>query len=390
MEPLAVVLFWTVLGAFAYAYLGFPLLTIAVGAVCNRRVRTDEITPAITVVVAAFNEERSIADRIDNILAADYPDNYREIIIASDGSTDATEAIVDGYTDRRVRLLRLPRQGKIPALDAAVRRARGDVIVFSDANTVFHDDALRAIARNFADSEVGGVVGHTYYRLPSTAGAAAWGEHLYWQYDTWLKQLESGTGSVVSAHGGLYAIRRDLYQTPAESSVTDDFAISTAVVAQGRRLVFEPDALAFEPPAPSNGDEFSRRVRLMTRGMRSVALRKELLDPATHGYYAVALFSRKVLRRLLPLGLPPLLVSSAVLAPSAPLYAAALALQLVFYSLAAVGLATRNSTVGRQRIVYVPMFFCMANAAALVALWRFLRGDRISSWQPARVASAGG
>ena len=166
----------------------------------------------MSVVIAAYNEERVIGDRIENALALDYPSDALEILVASDGSTDATAAIVARYAGRGVRLLSLPRQGKIRALDAAVLEATGEILVFSDANTMCAPDALRALVRNFADPGIGGVAGHTGYRLEVNSESSARGESLYWDYDTWLKHLESLTGSVVSAHGGLYAVRRALYR----------------------------------------------------------------------------------------------------------------------------------------------------------------------------------
>lgn len=376
--------FWLSLALVAYAYAGFPALVALVGTVHGRAVRKAPVTPGVTVLIAAYNEEEVIAERLENALAADYPAGRREVVVASDGSTDGTERIVAAYAPRGVRLLRLPRRGKIAALDAAARRAAGEILVFSDANTHVDRGALRALAANFADPEVGGVAGHTGYRLPERGESSSRGEALYWRYDTWIKEMESRCGSVVSAHGGLYAIRRELYRPPADLSATDDFAISTAVVEQGKRLVFEADARAWETAVPRAAREFSRRVRLMTRGMRAVALRRGLLNPARHGFYSVELFSHKVLRRLVPLALAALLASSLALAPRGGAWAAAAAGQLAFYALAAAGCAARRSRAGAWRPLYVPFFFCMANAAALVALLRFVRGDRIERWQPQR------
>jgi cellulose synthase/poly-beta-1,6-N-acetylglucosamine synthase-like glycosyltransferase len=376
--------FWLSVATAAYAYAGFPALVALVGTLRGRGVRKAPVTPSISVLIAAYNEEEAIAERLENALATDYPASRREVVVASDGSTDATERIVAEYAPRGVRLLRLPRRGKVAALDEAARGAPGEILVFSDANTHVEPGALRAMAACFADPEVGGVVGHTGYRLPEDGESSSRGEDLYWRYDTWIKEMESRTGSVVSAHGGLYAVRRELYRRPADGSVTDDFAISTAVVEQGKRLVFERDARAWEVAVPKAEREFRRRVRLMTRGMRGVALRRALLNPARHGFYSVVLLSHKVVRRLVPLALVALLASSLALAPRGGAWATVAAAQLGFYALAALGFAVRGRPVGSRRPLYVPFFFCMANAAALVALFRFVRGDRIERWQPQR------
>ena len=381
---MAALLFWLALATLAYGYVGYPLLIAAVGAVRARTVRRAPVTPTMTLIVAAFNEEEAIAARLDNALSVDYPADALDILVVSDGSTDATERIVAGYASRGVRLLALPRQGKIPALNEAVRHATGEVLVFSDANIHFHPRALRMLARNFADPAVGGVAGNSTYHLPADGESSSRGEGLYWRYDSWLKEMESRTGSIVSAHGGLYAVRRELYRPPGETSVTDDFAISTAVVAQGRRLVFDREALAVEMAIGEADREFRRKVRLMTRAWRSVALRRALLNPFRYGFYAVVLASHKVLRRLLPLVLLVLLACTLVLAPRHPLYLAAGVGQALFYGLALLGLVARRRGVGHLRLVYIPFYYCLANAAALVALVRFAAGTRITLWEPQR------
>jgi cellulose synthase/poly-beta-1,6-N-acetylglucosamine synthase-like glycosyltransferase len=268
-----------------------------------------------------------------------------------------------------------------------VRQAGGDVLVFSDANTMVEPGAIRALACNFADPSVGGVVGCTGYQLESGTESSSRGEDMYWRYDTWLKELESRTGSVVSAHGGLYAIRSELYREPQDTAVTDDFIISTAVVEQGRRLVFERSARAWEVAVPTSEREFGRRVRLMTRGLRGVALRRRLLNPFNYGFYALILLTHKVLRRLTPVALLLLFVASVMLSGTHPLYGALAGAQALFYVTALAGYFMRSTGAGQSRVLFVPFFYCMANLAALFALFRFARGERIVSWQPQRHAS---
>jgi cellulose synthase/poly-beta-1,6-N-acetylglucosamine synthase-like glycosyltransferase len=387
VSDIAVVSLWLALGLIGYAYAAFPLLLILTSTVRPRPVRQRPVTPPISLIIAAHNEEECIAERIENALGADYPPSGLDIIVASDGSSDATERIVSRYQDRGVRLLSLPRRGKIAALDDAVREARGTVLVFSDANSIVAPGAFRAIARNFADPAVGGVVASTAYRMEGSGESSRRGENLYWRYDTWLKRLESATGSVVSAHGGLYAIRRNLYQAPVDAAVTDDFIISTAVIAQGYRLVFEPEARAWEVPVPTAKREFGRRVRLMTRGMRAVARRRALLNPFRHGFYSTVLFTHKVVRRLLFVPLVILFAATAALSGQHPAYTLALLAQVLFLALAGLGFALRRAPLGGLKLFYVPFFFCMANLASLLAFVRFVRGDRIVSWQPQRHAS---
>lgn len=385
MVTFAAAAFWTAVGMLGYAYAGFILLVALVGLLRRRAVRKAPLTPTVSFIVVAYNEARAIAARIHNILSLDYPRQQLQIIVASDGSTDGTDDVVRGFRAEGVVLLSLPRQGKIPALNEAVRHATGEILVFSDANIHCDAGALRGLTANFADPDVGGVAGDSSYAVAAGSESSSHGERMYWRYDTLIKALESDTGSVVSAHGGLYAIRKSLFEPIADASVTDDFAISTGVIARGRRLVFEPEARAVEYTTTEARREIRRRIRLMTRGLRGVWLRRRLLNPFRHGFYAIALFSHKVLRRLAPVWLLIAAAASAILAGTGhPLYVLAAAAQVLFYGLAALGWLLRRRRLGRLKPLCVPFYYCMANAASAIALVQFLRGKRISTWQPQR------
>jgi cellulose synthase/poly-beta-1,6-N-acetylglucosamine synthase-like glycosyltransferase len=384
MSTAAAWIFWLSIAFLFYAYGGFALLVGLVGLVQRRGVRKLPITPSVSLIIAAYNEEKVIGERLENALAMDYPRDRLQILVASDGSTDRTDDIVASYASRGVLLLSLPRRGKIRTLNAAVTRANGKILVFSDANIMCRADTLRELVANFADPSVGGVAGHTTYTLDPASESSSYGERLYWRYDTWLKKLESQTGSIVSAHGGLYAIRRVLFKPIPDGAVTDDFAISTAVIAHGYRLVFEPNALATEVAVPEAQREFRRRVRLMTRGLRGVFLRRRLLNPRKYGFYSVVLASHKLARRLVPVSLAIVAVASIAAWSHGPLYQAAVLAQVVFYGMASVGYLLRRSRMGRLRLLYIPFYYCMANVACSVAWVHALRGRRIEVWQPQR------
>jgi cellulose synthase/poly-beta-1,6-N-acetylglucosamine synthase-like glycosyltransferase len=379
--------FWLAIALIVYSYAGFSLLVIVVAHLRNRRVQQKPITPTVSLIIPVWNEEKAIAGRLDNALALDYPADRREIIVASDGSDDDTHQIVSDYAQHGVRLLCFPRRGKIYALKDAVASATGEILIFSDANSMYRQDALRMLVRNFADPEIGGVCGNQVYLKAKKADATSEGEGMYWSFDKWLKQLESLTGSIVSAHGAIYAIRRQLYQPPASAAVTDDFAISTAVIAQGYRLVFESEAIAYEEPTASAALEFGRKVRIMTRGLRGVLMRRRLLNPFRYGFYSLELFSHKVLRRLVPFFLLVLFVASWFLSGTSRFYFGAAIAQTVFYILAGAGYLLRRHRVGRLKFFYIPFFYCLANVAALIAVVRLLTGKRIEFWQPQRHGS---
>ena len=380
-------LFWVSLAVLAYIYGGFVLLVLACGGVLRRGVRRAPVCPRLSLVIAAYNEERNIARKLDNALGLDYPPEALEILVASDGSTDATVAIARTYEARGVRVLDLPRRGKVHALDACIAVASGEVLVLSDANTMLDAQALRMLARNFADPAVGGVCGNQLHRGGATADSSGAGERLYWRYDRWVKRLETRTGSIVAADGALYAIRRSLYRKPEHGAVTDDFAISTAVIEQGYRLVFDADAIASEAATGVAAREFNRKVRIMVRGLRGVWLRRRLLNPRRSGFYAVILLTHKVLRRLAIVFLGSLFVASCLLASQHAAYRVVLGLQVGFYALAFLGYLLRSRPLGHAKVLYAPFYYCLANVAAAVAVVQLLRGTRIEQWQPQRSES---
>src|SRR5512133_203811 len=259
--------FWGSGALLAWAYAGFPALVLLRGALLPRPYASAPHTPSLAIVVAAHNEVETIEQKIDNLASLDYPRERLEVIIASDGSTDGTDEVVRRRRASRVRLLSLPRNGKAAALNAAVATTSADVVVFTDANSMLRPDALRALVRPLADADVGGVAGDQRYTRDGETEGTAVGELDYWSLDRALKRAQSASGSIVGATGALYAVRRELV-APIPEGVPDDFYISLAVVGRGARLVFEAEAVAHEPVAPSAAGEFRRRARVLTRGLR--------------------------------------------------------------------------------------------------------------------------
>ena len=367
--------------AVVWTYALFPLVTLLIGAVRPRPVRSADVTPSVAVVIAAHNEEQDIGPKLANVLAQDYPRDLLDVVVAADGCTDGTEDVVRGYAASGVRLMPLARGGKAMALNAAIASCDADVLVFSDANSMLAPGALRALVAPFADPRVGGVAGDQRYLPEDAALGETAGERSYWSLDRMLKVAQSRAGSVTSATGSLYAMRRSLVQ-PVVDGVTDDFWTSTAAVESRTRLVFAPDAVAFEPPAASDADEYARKVRIMTRGLRGVHLRRGLLNPFRHGYYAVQLLSHKVLRRLMVVPLLGLLVGC-WLHPGL-LWKLAAAAQTGLYAAGGLGLALRARGL-RSGPLTIPAFFVMVNAASAHAAWNVLRGRRIDRWSTRRV-----
>ena len=382
--------FWTSATVITYVYVLFPVLLALRGLVVRRPVRDAAIEPSISVVIAARNEELTIGEKLVNLAELDYPSDRLEVIIASDGSTDRTAAIVRDFMAQAaggptIRLLDLPPSGKAVAVTRAVESATGSVLVFSDANSIYAPGALRALVRPLADPEIGGVAGNQVYRHPDRPGEDA-GERRYWSYDRLLKILESRAGNVIGGTGAIYAIRRPLFR-PIPAGVNDDFFETAGVIEQGYRLVFAPDAVAYEPPASRMEAEFARKVRVVSRAMRCVVELRALLDPRRHGFYAIQLLSHKILRWAVGVPLVALLVSSALLVRRGPFYVLALVAQCLFYALAAVGTMRRSSPKGSHPLLSIPAYFVMVNLAALRAAWNLITDRRIDRWDPARASN---
>ncbi|HYM82215.1 MAG TPA: glycosyltransferase family 2 protein [Candidatus Limnocylindria bacterium] len=386
------IVFWSAAGLVAFTYAVFPALLLVRGRAMHRPPASQEITPRVSLIIAAYNEAHSIGDKLDNVLALDYPRDLLEVIIASDGSNDGTDRVVQRYVGDLVKLHSLPRRGKASALNDAVAASSGEILVFSDANSLYAPDALRALVRPFADPEVGGVAGNQRYLGGKGAEGDGEGEVRYWQVDRELKRAEGMAGNTISATGAIYAIRRSLFM-PVPDGVTDDFVTSTRVIAQGKRLVFAPGAIALEPVAGTSGLEFGRKVRIMTRGFRGVLMMRELLNPFRFGFYSFQLFWHKVLRRLMVFPLLVMLVLNPFLLDQGAVYRWSMAAQAGLYGCALAYLALRNTRFARLKPLEIPFFFCMVNAAALVATWNVVRGYRIDRWEPKRMAhgnAAGG
>jgi glycosyltransferase involved in cell wall biosynthesis len=377
------ILFWAGVVTLLYTYLLFPLIVLVRALIRARPHTSAAITPTVSMVIAAHNEAASIGAKLENVLSLDYPAGQLEVVIASDGSDDGTDEIVRRYADRGVRLLSLPRQGKAPALNAAVGAAQGEILVFSDANSLYAPDALNALVRPFADSLVGGVAGDQRYVAEGRGDAITSGEQSYWNLDRMLKTAESRAGNVISATGAIYAVRGSLFR-PVPDGVTDDFFTSTGVIAQGYRLVFAPDAVAFEPVAGTAELEFGRKVRVITRGLRGVLVRRDLLDPRNHGFYAVQLLSHKLLRRMMVFPLAVAGATSPLLWRHGRIYRVATLLQGALYGFGAAGILLARRPLGRRKPFVLPAFFCFVNLAALRATWNVVRGRRIDRWEPKR------
>ncbi len=384
---IASVLLWTSLLTVGWTLVGFPLVLVVRARLRPRPFVSADQTPALSVIIAAHNEQDSLPAKLANLAMVDYPDGRLQVVVASDGSIDGTVAAAERTVvenDLCAEVLDLGRVGKAAALEEAVRHATGEILVFTDANSMLRTDALRQLVAPLADPDVGGVAGNQVY-LDGDQGTE--GEQAFWNLDRRLKQAESDAGHTISATGALYAIRRELFDGVPEG-VTDDFAVSTGVIQQGYRLVFAPTAVAFERPAQQPGAEFGRKRRVMTRGLRGVLLRRRLLNPWNHGFYAVQLWTHKVLRRLLVIPALIAMITAPVVWNGTWLFGPIVAVEIGFAIAALLGHFLHSHPMGRIRPTAACAYLAMVNAAALLALWDVVTGRRITTWTPHRSVEA--
>lgn len=372
------------LAMIAVPFVVYPLLLWLAALLSRNPVQSGPITPSVDLVICAHNESASIAAKIRNAIALDYPHDRLRVWVASDGSSDETVRVAQEAAagDDRIRVLDLPRSGKAGALICAVESGSGEVLAFSDANSMWRHDALRSLVAPLADESVGGVAGDQRYHSSET-DVESTGERGYWSFDRQLKDWQAAAGSTVSATGAIYCVRRSLFQPPP-ADATDDFMISTGVVDAGKRLAFAADACAEEPPAASPGLEYQRKVRVISRGLRSVLYRRSLLNPARTGVYALQLLVHKVWRRLVWIPLLLLLLMSPWAIASGGLAAIVGAAVLTSVGLGVAGMLV--SSLRRFRIFSVSAYILVVNIACMVALLNLLRGKRISSWKLPREA----
>jgi len=378
----AEIILWLSASALFYTYAGYPLLLALVSALRPRKVFRGEFEPTVSVIITAYNEERDLKEKLENTLALDYPRELTEIIVASDCSSDRTDVIAREFAGRGVKLYRQSeRLGKTAAQNAAVEQAHGEIILFSDATSMYQADAVRAIMPSFADDTVGCVAGRLEY-LDASDSRVGRGARSYWSYETFLKTHESRVGSLIGASGCLYAVRRSAY-VPLYHEACSDFIIATKMVEQGLRAIYEPNAVCTEETNRQSDSELKMRVRIIAQTFTDLWRHRSLLNPLRSGFYGVQLISHKVMRYLVPFFLMGLFICSGLLAPISLFYRLIFAAQIACYACPALAWVLDGVGI-RIRLLAFPQYFMLANLASLIGCYKFLRGQRYASWEPIR------
>ncbi len=378
------VIFWFALLIIIYVYLGYPALLVLLRPFFHKPLKADlDHTPAVSFVIAAFNEEAEIEAKLANCLAFNYPEQNIEIIVVSDGSEDRTAErvrhFIECHKDANVQLVELPRSGKMKALNQGVEIATGEILLLTDANAFAPQNSLRELISLFNDPSVGAATAIKYALKPGQQMVVQ-GEMSYWKYESRLKQMESDLGSCTGAEGAFYAIRRSLFPYLDEPAQADDLAISLRVICAGFRLVQCPRSIVFESIAEHADTEFQRKTRITNHSLRALFhLPRKLWY---QGWFSLALISHKLLRYFLPPLFIVVLISNVLLVQQNLFYVITLTLQIAIYLLAGIGYLRLGKRLQAILPAWGAYYFVRSNIAIFYGLCSMLRGERCVAWRP--------
>jgi cellulose synthase/poly-beta-1,6-N-acetylglucosamine synthase-like glycosyltransferase len=377
------IIFWLLVFTIFYVYIGYPfLLMILIRLKPASPLEKADIIPPVTLIIAAYNEEKVIAKKIENCLALDYPKENIEIIVASDGSTDNTNEIVRAFNNQNIKLVTLSsNQGKSSVQNEAVSHANGEILFFSDATVLLRSDAVKKIVRNYVDKNVGCVVGKVTY-INERDTTVAQGEGLYWRYELYLRAMESKLGILSMGSGPIMSVRRRLFNT-IDPNAGEDFVLPIQSAINGYRVIYEPEAVSEEIMFQNTPARmFRSKVRIISKDLRGLFLCRVILNPFRYRLYSVGLFSHKVLRWLVFCFLITIFILNLLLLGT-PFYNLTFTLQISFYIFSILGYLWQKKAKPLP-IFGIPFSFCLVNAAALLGVARFIMGKKSGRWKPIR------
>ena len=367
-----------------YTYAGYGVLLFVLVKVKRLFVlvpkKASKFEPNITLLIAAYNEEQVLDEKIRNSMQLDYPLEKLEIVFVTDGSNDRSCEIIEQYPEITL-FHQKERKGKIAAVDRVMKLVHGEYIVFSDANTLLNQQALKMLVRHFEDPKVGVVAGEKRIFSGNWEDAAGAGEGLYWKYESKLKEWDAELYSTMGAAGELFAIRKSLYESVPTDTLIEDFYLSMQMVKKGYKIAYEPKSYAIEEPSDNTQEELKRKVRISAGGIQAVIRLKELLNPFKYGVVTFQYISHRVLRwTLAPISLPLIFVSNIFLMQTSVLYSLVFLAQCIFYLLAIVGLFMERRKI-RMKMLFVPYYFCFMNYAVFLGMKNYLLGNYSVVWE---------
>jgi len=383
--------FWIGIAIVVYTYVGYGLIIYILDNLIGRNKNTDNqannFYPEVTLMVAAYNEERFIESKIANSLSLDYPADKLNLWIVADGSTDRTVEIAQNFPT--VTTFHSPeRKGKIHAVNRVMKSVKTPIVIFSDANTVLNKEAIKNIARHFKDEKVGGVAGEKQIVNNKSDNASGSGEGMYWKYESALKKMDSNLTTAIGAAGELFALRTELYHETEPDTLIEDFVTSMRIVAKGYRFIYEPEAYAIETASATIKDEWKRKVRISAGGIQAIVRLPELLNPFRYGLICWQYVSHRVLRwTLAPLALPVILITNIFLFNQSLFYKVCLLGQLAFYSIALLGHLLRDKKISIKGF-FVPYYFSMMNLSVFAGVLRLIRKQQSVVWEKSERAES--
>lgn len=377
-------LFWLSLALVFYTYIGYGILIFVLSKVWGKNVTppipADHELPEVTLIVAAYNEERFIRTKIENSLSLNYPVGKLCLWIVADGSTDRTVEFSKSYPLAKV-FYSPERKGKINAVNRVMAEVKTPIVIFSDANTTLNPMALKNIVRHFTDPGVGGVAGEKRIVSNEADNASGAGEGLYWKYESALKAMDSRFTTAIGAAGELFAVRTELYEKPDANAIIEDFVTSMKIVAAGFRFAYEPDAYAVETASASIKDEWKRKVRISAGGIQSIVWLPQLLNLFKYGWVSWQYVSHRALRwSLAPLALLFMFLTNLVLISRSNFFLVTFLGQCVFYLLALAGHAMRERKITIKGF-FVPYYFTMMNLSVFAGAIRLARKQQSVVWE---------
>lgn len=389
MLQFAEIIFWLLIILVLYTYLGYGVV-ITILAKIKQKIKPEppfnpDFEPAVTMIVAAYNEADWIVEKAKNMLEIDYPREKMQIIFVTDGSSDETPQILESYPEFTV-LHKPERAGKIAAMERAVTFAKNPIVIFSDANALLNKLSVKNIVRHYNNPEIGAVAGEKRIIVADQDSASGSGEGAYWKYESYLKKKDFEFYSVVGAAGELFSVRKDLYEPVEPDAILDDFMISLRINQKGYRVAYEPEAFASELPSASVEAEWTRKTRIAAGGIQSILRLLPLLNPFKYGRLSFQYVSHRVLRwTLVPLALVLIVLLNILLIDYKPLYNILMVLQIIVFSTAIAGYFLENKKIG-FKLLFIPYYVVMMNLAVFVGFKRFLTGKQTVLWKKAERA----
>lgn len=377
LESVVKIIFWICAGLIFYTYLIYPVILLLSKARAKMPMK-DEKLRTVSIVISAYNEERVIREKVENLLQLDYPRESLEIVIASDCSSDGTDNIAASYDSQGIKFTRFDeRCGKVNVLNKVIPTLKGEIVVFSDANTMYKTDAIKNLVRNFIDERVGCVCGALVFRT-AKQNEVVHLENFYWRYEQFLKRNEGMRGSLLGANGGIYAIRKSLFKALPSDTIVEDFVMPMKILEKGYRVIYEPEAIAYEETSQKIVQEMERRVRIGAGDFQALTLTWRLLNPA-RGFTALSYFSHKVIRWFAPFLLMIALTSNLFLL-NIFFYKIIFLLQCLFYIAAILGRVLSGFNI-HLKAFGLPYYFVSMNIALFLGFIRFCTNSQSVTWQ---------